>query len=208
MAFSIEKLRTQITKSDGLALSNQFVVVLPRIAGTITETKELNVLCKTATMPGRAMATVPRIYSVKGTEIANQIITDDVTLTFHLLNDWGVKQYFERWHQSVIGNSYYVGYEKEYSSRMSIHHLRKGMSYDFDLRNRGISFASKFLAKFLNFTVNVDFDFDRNYSDKTNYSLVLEDAYPKSVSGVALDNQPDGLLEIQVVMQYRDWRRV
>ena len=47
MAFSIEKLRTQITKSDGLALSNQFVVVLPRIAGTITETKELNVLCKT-----------------------------------------------------------------------------------------------------------------------------------------------------------------
>ena len=114
MAFSIEKLRTQITKSDGLALSNQFVVVLPRIAGTITETKELNVLCKTATMPGRAMATVPRIYSVKGTEIANQIITDDVTLTFHLLNDWGVKQYFERWHQSVIGNSYYVGYEKEF----------------------------------------------------------------------------------------------
>ena len=82
------------------------------------------------------------------------------------------------------------------------------MSYDFDLRNRGISFASKFLAKFLNFTASVNFDFDRNYSDKTNYSLVLEDAYPKSVSGVELDNQPDGLLQIQVVMQYRDWRRV
>ena len=102
MSFSVDKLKGQIGHGEGLALSNQWSIVLPRIAGTVADARDLNLLCKSVIMPGRQMIEQQRNIGVKPVPVASSFSEEPVTLQFWCLNNWGVKNYFEAWQNQVV----------------------------------------------------------------------------------------------------------
>ena len=90
---SIEELKGRMTIKNGLASSNQFMVVMPSMDGQ--DSRTLNVLCKSVTMPGKQITTIDRNIGIFNEKVVNGFLVDDVTMTFYVLNDYGVKKYFD-----------------------------------------------------------------------------------------------------------------
>ena len=203
MAFSIQKIQDQASKSGGFAMQHQFVVVLPRVPNTIVESRDINVLCRQVNIPGRQMASVNRIIGVKGHELSYGFVEDDVTMEFYVMNDWGIRSYFEEWQNLVLNqNSKYVGYVNDYAKTVRIHALKKGLDFNFDAVRKARNVES-----LLNL-LGIDIDIDFNFSQKTNYGVELEGAYPKTINAIQLTNDLDGLLSLSVTFTHRQWRRI
>tara|TARA_A100001011_G_scaffold387083_1_gene464257 strand:+ start:2173 stop:2784 length:612 start_codon:yes stop_codon:yes gene_type:complete len=203
MAFSIQKIQDQASKSGGFAMQHQFVVVLPRVPNTIVESRDINVLCKQVNIPGRQMTSINRIIGVKGQEVSYGFVEDDVTMEFYVMNDWGIRSYFEEWQNLVLNqNSKYVGYVNDYGKNIRIHALKKGLDFNFDAVRKARNVES--LLNLLG--INIDIDF--NFSQKTSYGVELESAYPKTINTIQLTNDLDGLLSLSVTFAHRQWRRI
>tara|TARA_E500000331_G_C17257349_1_gene713670 strand:- start:1474 stop:2085 length:612 start_codon:yes stop_codon:yes gene_type:complete len=203
MAFSIQKIQDQASKSGGFAMQHQFVVVLPRVPNTIVESRDINVLCRQVNIPGRQMASVNRIIGVKGHELSYGFVEDDVTMEFYVMNNWGIRSYFEEWQNLVLNqNSKYVGYVNDYAKTVRIHALKKGLDFNFDAVRKARNVES-----LLNL-LGIDIDIDFNFSQKTNYGVELEGAYPKTINAIQLTNDLDGLLSLSVTFTHRQWRRI
>tara|TARA_S200000501_G_scaffold370561_1_gene411952 strand:+ start:1269 stop:1880 length:612 start_codon:yes stop_codon:yes gene_type:complete len=203
MAFSIQKIQDQASKSGGFAMQHQFVVVLPRVPNTIVESRDINVLCRQVNIPGRQMASVNRIIGVKGHELSYGFVEDDVTMEFYVMNNWGIRSYFEEWQNLVLNqNSKYVGYVNDYAKTVRIHALKKGLDFNFDAVRKARNVES------LLDLLGIDIDIDFNFSQKTNYGVELEGAYPKTINAIQLTNDLDGLLSLSVTFTHRQWRRI
>src|SRR6056300_1464982 len=121
---SIEQLKSQINKTNGIALSNQFAVQLPTIKGY--ESRSLNILCKSVTLPGRQITTKDRQIGLFTEKVADGFIDEDVSMTFYVLNDYHTKLYFDAWKDLIVKQKKgVVGYKKDYAKRITIHQLRK-----------------------------------------------------------------------------------
>ena len=132
MAFSVQKIQEQASKSGGFAMQHQFVVVLPRVPNTIVESRDINILCRQVNIPGRQMTSLNRIIGVKGQEVSYGFVEDDVTMEFYVMNNWGIRSYFEEWQNLVLNqNSKYIGYVNDYGKKIRIHALKKGLDFNF-----------------------------------------------------------------------------
>ena len=203
MAYGIEQLKSQIVKSDGIQSTNQWVVVLPRIPGTILESRELNLLCKEIIFPGRAQIVQQRIIGVKGIDVSNGFSEQDFQMRFHVMNDWGIVDYFYKWQDQVLNQrTKYIGYLNDYAKSMRVHALTKGMKYDFNAARRTNNINA--LLDLLGINLNID----QSFGQKTNYAIEIRDAYPGDISPVNLTNEADGLAELVVLMKHLTWRRL
>ncbi|HAI43123.1 MAG TPA: hypothetical protein DCM40_35995 [Maribacter sp.] len=203
MAYGIEQLKSQIVKSNGIQSTNQWVVVLPRIPGTILESRELNLLCKEIIFPGRAQIVQQRIIGVKGIDVSNGFSEQDFQMRFHVMNDWGIVDYFYKWQDQVLNQrTKYVGYLNDYAKSMRVHALTKGMKYDFNAARRTNNINA--LLDLLGINLNID----QSFGQKTNYAIEIRDAYPGDISPVNLTNEADGLAELVVLMKHLTWRRL
>ena len=203
MAFSVQKIQEQASKSGGFAMQHQFVVVLPRVPNTIVESRDINILCRQVNIPGRQMTSLNRMIGVKGQEVSYGFVEDDVTMEFYVMNNWGIRSYFEEWQNLVLNqNSKYVGYVNDYGKNIRIHALKKGLDFDFNVvrKSRNVQSLLNLLG------INIDIDF--NFKQKTNYGVELESAYPKTVNAIQLSNDLDGLLSLSVTFAHRQWRRI
>ncbi len=203
MAFSVQKIQEQASKAGGFAMQHQFVVVLPRVPNTIVESRDINILCRQVNIPGRQMASVNRLIGVKGQEISYGFVEDDVTMEFYVMNNWGIRSYFEEWQNLVLNqNTKYIGYSNDYGKSIKIHALKKGLDFNFDVvRN------ARNVESLLNL-LGIDIDIDFNFSQKTSYGVELEGAYPKTINAIQLTNDLDGLLSLSVTFTHRQWRRI
>tara|TARA_Y100000817_G_scaffold314441_1_gene313288 strand:- start:1085 stop:1696 length:612 start_codon:yes stop_codon:yes gene_type:complete len=203
MAYGIEQLKSQIVKSNGIQSTNQWVVVLPRIPGTILESRELNLLCKEIIFPGRAQIVQQRIIGVKGIDVSNGFSEQDFQMRFHVMNDWGIVDYFYKWQDQVLNQrTKYIGYLNDYAKSMRVHALTKGMKYDFNAARRTNNINA--LLDLLGINLNID----QSFGQKTNYAIEIRDAYPGDISPVNLTNEADGLAELVVLMKHLTWRRL
>ena len=107
MSYGVDKLKSQIAKSNGIAVGNQWVLVLPRVPGTLLESRELNILAKELLFPGRAHVSQPRIIGVKGIDAVNGFTEQEIIVRFHVLNDWGIVDYFYKWQDLVLEFMHY-----------------------------------------------------------------------------------------------------
>ena len=203
MAYGIEQLKSQFVKSNGFQSTNQWVVVLPRIPNTILESRELNLLAKTVVFPGRAQVAQQRIIGVKGIEVSNGFSEVDFQMTFHVMNDWGIVDYFYKWQDQVVnqGNKY-VGYLNDYAKSMRVHALTKGMTYNFD-SVRKIRNVNSLLD-----LLGINLELDQSFGQKTNYSVEIREAYPGDVSPIQLPNEANDIAELTVAMKHLTWRRL
>jgi len=106
MSLNIEEFKGALLS--GIARPNKFRVQLP---GSIDDTsgrvgsiadfnggvQDLNLLCKSCTLPMRQMLTAPRQIGMKSQEVTHGYAVQDVTFSFHEPNTYFVRNYFQAW---------------------------------------------------------------------------------------------------------------
>ena len=96
----------------GIAKTSLYKVDLPYIAETGISTSGLNLMCRSATLPGRQIMTAERMIGLKYEKVANSFAIDDVSMTFYLTNDYEAKRYFDTWSSlSVDPVTYELNYK-------------------------------------------------------------------------------------------------
>jgi hypothetical protein len=140
-------------------------------------------------MPGKQILSLDKRIGMVQEKVAYGYAVDDVTLTFYLLNDYGVKNYFDSWRSRIINeDTYEVGYKTSYALPVKIHQMRKplvGMSGGIGpIRvNLGVGGGSV-------------------------YSVELIDAFPTTISQIDFTNEQDGLVEFSVQLSYTNWKKI
>lgn len=188
MAYSVDTFKSELRQ--GIAMNNVWRVLLPSLPGS--SGRQLNLLCKTANMPGRQILTNDRQYGMKMQKVAYGYAVDDVSLSFHLLNDYGVKNYFDNWAAMAINQeNQETSYKKEYCFDVVIQQLRKDAILDL-----GFSFSFG--------PINISGDIIT--PDQISYTCVLEDAFPTTMNAQEFTNDQGGQSELSVQLSYSNWK--
>ena len=184
----IEDLKSKIIMKNGLAMANQFAVSLPRITDDMSG-RDINVLCKTVDLPSKQMMSLDWNVGVFNEKVINGFATEDVTMSFYMLNDYGVKKYFDKWASLMVdeerGN---IAYKDQYQKHVTIHQMAKPQA------RLGTDLGP----------LSIDFDLLGN----SIYSVELEDAFPTTLGAISLSNDADQLVEFSVQLSYTKWKVV
>jgi hypothetical protein len=126
---NVGEFKTTLLKK-GMAFSNRYRVILPPIAGAGIQGNDLNILCKQASLPGKQILSEDVNYGLYRQKVAYGYAVDDVSLTFHMTNDYAVKKYFEAWAKLAVntGSDNYltqIGYKTDYANDVTIEMLDK-----------------------------------------------------------------------------------
>ena len=199
---NIDQLKSLASSKLGFARSNQFLVELPTtfnaggFLGALTTLftsgnmggGNLNLLCASASLPGKQILTLDRRTGMQFEKVAYGYAVEDVSLTFIALNDYGTRKYFDAWRAAVINETgQTVGYKRDYAKPVKIHQLRK------PIKSLGTSIGP------ININVGL--------GGGTVYSVELIDAFPTTINAVELNNELDGLVQINVQLSYTNWQR-
>ena len=196
MANSVDELKALVNTKLGFARPNRFLVTLPSFGGgglfgIFTDgasPRELNILCSQASLPAKSILTNERRIGMEYQKMAYGYQIDDVNLTFYMMNDYGVKEYFDTWRNIVINeNSMESNYKNDYARTITIHQLRQPLA-GFTKQLGPIRFRG-------------------GIGGGTVYSVDLLEAFPINTSEIQLNNELDGLVQMDVVIGYTNWRR-
>lgn len=190
MTHSIDQLKGLISSKGGMAKANMFRVILPPIRGI--DAREVNLLCKATNIPGRQIMTHERTIGIKTQKVAYGFTKEEVNMTFHILNDYGIRNYFEQWQNAAVNmTTYEVGYKADYALDVKIQQLKPGFSLPIYSTNENTLF---------------DIDLDFITSDQVVYECTLQNAFPTTLNAIELNNDPNGIVELNVQMSYEDWK--
>tara|TARA_Y100001954_G_C15650476_1_gene522412 strand:- start:143 stop:739 length:597 start_codon:yes stop_codon:yes gene_type:complete len=195
MPVSVDDLKSAVRS--GPARTNMFQVIMPTLPGLVGNTRELNLLCRDIQLPGRQVLSNERIIGMKQVKVAYGYAADDVSMTFLVTNDYGVKEYFEHW-QELAANTLTkeLNYPTTYCHDVTIHQLKHGTAFDIPgIFDQSFSFGP--------FNINLDADLISN--EQKIYSVKLVDAFCTTLNAIQLNNDPNGLTELNVQLSYKDW---
>ena len=186
---NIDQLKGIASKGRGFASANQFLVELPSLDGQY-DTRDLNILCTNVNLPGRQIMTQERLIGIKARKMPNGFASDDINLTFHVMNDYNIRRYFETWQNKVINqDTFEIGYANQFCKQVRIKQLKKGMAFDFPIDKI--------------FGLNIDLDIITRQSDV--YTCTLLDAFPTTMNTIELSDEQDGLVKLNVQLSYTNW---
>lgn len=184
---SVDRLKSIANFKRGFAKPNQFLVELPPFAGISSD--EVNILCSRVSLPGKQILTHDRRINMEFEKVAYGYAVDDVTMSFYLLNDYGLRKYFDDWRSSTINEeTLEVAYKETYQRTIKIHQMTRPIL--------GIG------TKLGPIRASVDL------GTGAAYSIELIDAFPTTIQSVDFSNELDGLLEVSVQISYTNWRRI
>tara|TARA_B100000085_G_scaffold243690_1_gene235768 strand:+ start:1782 stop:2453 length:672 start_codon:yes stop_codon:yes gene_type:complete len=197
---SIEELKALANTKLGFARPNRFLVTLPSLGGGGifgfftggASPRELNILCSNASLPAKTVLTNERRIGMEFQKVAYGYAVDDVSMTFYCMNDYGIKEYFDTWKDSILPEQsdtygYTTSYKNEYAKTITIHQLRQPLV--------GLSKQVGPIR------------FSGGLGGGTVYSVDLLDAFPINTSAIELNNELDGLVQLTVTIAYTNWRR-
>ena len=204
MANSIEDLKALMNTKMGFARPNKFLITLPSVGvgggllngivgafsgiGGGASPRELNILCSNATMPAKQILTNDRRIGMEYQKVAYGYAVDDVSMTFYLMNDYGVKDYFDSWRSTILDETGQASnYKNEYAKTVTIHQLRQPL--------KGFSKQVGPIR------------FNAGLGGGSVYSVDLLEAFPIASSAIELNNELDGLVQLTVTFAYTNWRR-
>ena len=204
MANSIKDIKALANTKLGFARPNKFLVTMPSIGvgggllngligafnggGGGASPRELNILCSNATMPAKQVLTNDRRIGMEFQKVAYGYAVDDVGMTFYLMNDYGIKDYFDSWRSTILDEfGQASNYKNEYAKTVTIHQLRQPL--------KGFSKQVGPIR------------FNAGLGGGSVYSVDLLDAFPIASSAIELNNELDGLVQLTVTFAYTNWRR-
>lgn len=209
MAASIEQLKSLMSQKGGAARPNLFRVKLPSLPGATS--RDIDLLCRDVTLPGRQIMTTERQIGMKQVKVGYGYTIDDVTMNFLVLNDYGIRKYFEVWQNLVVNQTTFeLGYKRDYVATITIEQLKKGMALPIYSTSLGIP---RLPAELQNRLPKVgpfdlaqgEIDLDFITSDQVIYKCTLQNAFPTTINVINLNNEPGGLTELSVTLAYDNW---
>lgn len=209
MAFQIDQFKAEVSKGGGFAMGNLYKIFLPALTG---ETRGMSTICTAVNLPGRQITSTDHAMGTVNKKIATGYLSDDVTVNFHILNDFKIKDYFERWQNLAHNqNSKEVGYFNEYTHPVIIQTIKKGTS--FPVKKKKLFDSGKIPSSIGNRLPRLgpldlaqgEIDLDFITGDKITYTCILDNAYPTTMSAIELGNDKE-LIELSVQLSYKDWR--
>ena len=112
----IEDLKGIVSGRGGFANPTLYRIELPALPGAGVSTRDFSLLCKSVSIPGRQIATLPLEIGVQKQFVAMNHEVPPVQLVFRILNDYAIKNYFEYWQNLMVNKeSFEIGYDNEYS---------------------------------------------------------------------------------------------
>jgi hypothetical protein len=210
MSNGIDELKGLVSGKGGVARNNIFRVLLPSLPGA--SSTEINLLCRDVQLPGRQITTREYQIGMKTRKMPYGYATEDVSMTFLLLNDYGVRKYFDAWQNLVVNqDTQEIGYKGEYGKTVRIQQLKKGFGLPVYSTPLGLpklpTIIQNRLPKIGPFDLargELNLDFITN--DQIVYEVYLEEAFPTTLNTLALNNEMDGLMELNVQLSYSNWR--
>ncbi len=228
MAQSIDELKGMVTRKGGLANPTLFKVMLPspsHFGVNRTSVRDLNLLCTGVSLPGRQVMTNERSIGGVVQKIANGTATSDINMNFRVMNDYGVKEYFEAWQNAAINQGTINGqetiemaYAEQYQHQVKIQQLKKGFGIPIyqtalPLPKLPPEIQNRLPRIELGPFGNLDFaqgelDLDFQTRDQVVYECTLTDAFPTTMNEIAFsDASVNGLIEFNIQLSYRRWFR-
>jgi len=201
---SISEIKSSITFGGGLARNNQFLVTLPSLgfgipplggtlgglAGAALDflgQRNMNILCRTAQIPGKQVLTHDRRIGMESQKVAYGYAVEDVTLTFLETSTLPIRRYFDTWRGLTINeDSQTAAYKKDYEKRVLIHQLAQP-----------VPIAGFSISNLIPATVMI-----------STYSVELVNAFPTTMVGAEYNNEQDGFIETTVQLSYTNWKRI
>lgn len=191
---TIDQFKSLVSSKGGVARANVFRVRLPSLPG-VASSRDISLLCKDVQLPGRQILTNERRIGLQFEKVAYGYAVQDINMTFHVMNDYGIKKYFETWQDLAVDQtSFEVGYYNDYTFQIVIDQLKKGVTlptYSF----------GNFLDLFTPRTVTVA-------NDQIIYSCQLTNAFPTTMNAIQLNNDQDGIVELNVQLSYKNWKQI
>ena len=189
---NISELKAIASAKLGFARTNNFLVKLPadvngyRSSYPITP-GEINLLCKNVNLPGKQVLTLDRRIGMRNEKIGYGYGVTDASMTFYVLNDYGIKKYFDEWIAWIFDeDTGEVNYKVNYAKSIEIHQLRKplvGAKADIGPLQVNLSLGKGSI-----------------------YSVELIEAFPTTINEIQLNNEQGGLTEFTVNFSYTKWR--
>ena len=151
---TITDLTAAITAGDGVARPNLFWVNFPNITSDVS-TREMGLMCREVALPSRSITTVQRQVGAAITKVPYSHLTDTISMRFLVLNNAGVRTYFERWQNQITPGAdksdryeqrQEVGYYKDFVKDITINQLKQ--NFELSL------FSKKFDLPLPNFVKN------------------------------------------------------
>ena len=177
---------------------SSFVPSIPGLTpDAMPNTRELNTLCRGTSLPGKQVLTLDKRIGMKNEKVAYGYAVAEVNMTFLMLNDYGVKNYFDEWYSQIIDDgmtadgkktAQVVKYKKDYAKSVKIHQLRKSQ----------IGFSGNLGP----ISANV------GLGGGSVYSIELHEAFPTTFNEIQFTESLDGLVELQVSLSYTNWKRI
>lgn len=146
---NIDNLKSTISKKGGLAPSNRFNVIfappavsllnlnVENVIGSVisgnfnagnllNDPRDISILCKSVTLPGRTLSTYEHDHDRQQNKYPYTFIDADVTMTFHLTNDYYMRNMLEQWQSGIFNTeSYVTGFKNDYSVDVIIQQLNQ-----------------------------------------------------------------------------------
>lgn len=146
---SIDALKSTIGKKGGLAPQNRFQVIFAppaisllnlnpqNIVGSIisggfsiqnlvNDPRDISILCKKTNLPGRTISTFEDMRARQMNNYPQTFIDEEVSMTFHLTNDYYIKNMFETWMSGIFDTELYrVGFKEDYAVDVIIQQLNQ-----------------------------------------------------------------------------------
>lgn len=206
---SIDDFKSQVGKGGGMAMGNLFKIFLPPLTG---DAREMNLLCKAASLPGRQILSTEKQIGLQTTKVAYGHAVEDITLTFYCLNDMKVREYFEIWQNLAVNQeTQEVGYFDNYTHPVIIQHIKKGTA--FPIKKKELYDSGK-IPSFIRGRLprlgpldlaQGEFDLNLVFGDDITYTVVLDKAYPTTLQAIELSNDGE-LLEVSVQLSFKNWK--
>jgi len=156
---SIDTMKSTINRRGGIARGNRFGVYISHpsrgmnsllnfnpatllsnlisgdgvnIGDFIQDPRDMFLLCRTVSMPGKRISTTEATHNHHLSKKPYSAVTDEVTMSFLLTNDYYIKKYFDMWQEMIIdtsGEHYKAFYKNEYCSDVTIQQLSSGQDF-------------------------------------------------------------------------------
>ena len=150
---SIDTMKSTINRRGGVARGNRYAVYITHpskgmnsflkfdpatllsnlISGDgvnlgdfISDPRDMFLLCQSASLPGKRITTTESTHNHNRTKKPYSMMTEEVTMSFLLTNDYYIKKYFDMWQEMIIdtaGRHYKAFYKDEYSTDIIIQQL-------------------------------------------------------------------------------------